>query len=226
NDDLIDELNSMFKPTPQDALREVLNKVTPEMLCMEHGSITCRRCFGNEFDNAPADKKEEFKQLNTELFVAYTDHPNLKGEFDEIIIDHKQLLKDTPIYAESLNAYQAQKTSEIKEDFNIFLKDIEHNNPGFDFLDEEAYEANKEFVERLKEFDVDGLDEARQEIELYEAIQKKLEKIESPEVREEILQEKINERNEKIEEAQKQKKLDNDQNKRTRRRGVGMDLKP
>lgn len=226
NDDLIDELNSMFKPTPQDALREVLNKVTPEMLCMEHGSITCRRCFGNEFDNAPADKKEEFKQLNTELFVAYTDHPNLKGEFDEIIIDHKQLLKDTPIYAESLNAYQAQKTIEIKQDFNIFLKEIEHNNPGFDFLDEEAYEANKEFVERLKEFDVDGLDEARQEIELYEAIQKKLEKIESPEIREEILQEKINERNEKIEEAQKQKKLDNDQNKRTRRRGVGMDLKP
>ncbi|WP_177411271.1 relaxase/mobilization nuclease domain-containing protein [Pseudomonas sp. MB-090624] len=226
NDDLIDELNSMFKPTPQDALREVLNKVTPEMLCMEHGSITCRRCFGNEFDNAPADKKEEFKQLNTELFVAYTDHPNLKGEFDEIIIDHKQLLKDTPIYAESLNAYQAQKTIEIKQDFNIFLKEIEHNNPGFDFLDEEAYEANKEFVERLKEFDVDGLDEARQEIELYEAIQKKLEKIESPEIREEILQDKINERNEKIEEAQKQKKLDNDQNKRTRRRGVGMDLKP
>lgn len=226
NDDLIDELNSMFKPTPQDALREVLNKVTPEMLCMEHGSITCRRCFGNEFDNAPADKKEEFKQLNTELFVAYTDHPNLKGEFDEIIIDHKQLLKDTPIYAESLNAYQAQKTIEIKQDFNIFLKEIEHNNPGFDFLDEEAYEANKEFVERLKEFDVDGLDEARQEIELYEAIQKKLEKIESPEIREEILQEKINERNEKIEEAQKQNKLDNDQNKRTRRRGVGMDLKP
>lgn len=128
NDDLIDELDNMFEPTPQEILRDVMSKATQEMLCIAHGSITCRICFGVDFEKAPVDKKEEFKKLNTELFVAYTDHPRLKSELDEIIKDKVDAFKSTQEYQDKVTAAQV---IDIETDFSAFIDDLVENHDNY-----------------------------------------------------------------------------------------------
>lgn len=128
NDDLIDELDKMFKPTPQDILRDVLSKATQEMLCVAHSSITCRLCFGVDFEKAPVDKVTEFKKLNTELFVAYTDHQRLKSEFDEIINNKIDDFKSTREYQEKAIAAHIK---DVETDFRSFIDELVSNHDDY-----------------------------------------------------------------------------------------------
>lgn len=121
NDDLIDELDKLFESTPQDILRDVLSKATQEMLCVAHSSITCRICFGVDFEKTPAGKNEEFKNINNELFVAYTDHPRLKKEFDEMIKDKVDEFKATQQYQDKVKAAEVQ---DIETDFRSFIDEL------------------------------------------------------------------------------------------------------
>ena len=121
-DSLFDELEDEFsdKTFPVDSFKEILSKVTTDMLCVTHGSITCRICFGSNMENAPAFQHDEFISINHEIATAYADAGRaLKEEFNQILSDKIDELKSTQEYQEKI---EAAHIANIETDFHDFIE--------------------------------------------------------------------------------------------------------
>ncbi|GEM_PF-2813972 len=122
-DSLFDELNDEFsgKATPADEMKDVLSKVTPSMLCVEHSSITCRSCFGFDMEKAPEHEQESLKIINLELAALYKQNPTFRNEFSEIMSVKVEELQSTPEHQEKVEAAYIEN---IKTDFHDFIETL------------------------------------------------------------------------------------------------------
>ncbi|WP_241471559.1 relaxase/mobilization nuclease domain-containing protein [Pseudomonas aeruginosa] len=84
---------------------DLLSSITPAMLCVAHKALTCKSCFGSNFENAPEQKIEDFRRVNREL-------PQFKEEFSKEIEEKKAFLENQFSFQRRYNNYQQEKRIE------------------------------------------------------------------------------------------------------------------
>ncbi|MNJ23442.1 Relaxase/Mobilization nuclease domain protein [compost metagenome] len=84
---------------------DLLSSITPAMLCVAHKALTCKSCFGSNFENAPEQKIEDFRRVNREL-------PQFKVEFSKEIEEKKAFLENQFSFQRRYNNYQQEKRIE------------------------------------------------------------------------------------------------------------------
>ncbi|EPB9380983.1 relaxase/mobilization nuclease domain-containing protein [Pseudomonas aeruginosa] len=134
-DSLFDELEHEFsdKTSPVDSFKDILSNVTTDMLCVTHGSITCRTCFGSNMENAPAFKQHEFININVEIAAAYADAGRvLKEEFNQLLSDRVDELQSTPEHQEQV---EAAYIANIETDFHEFIGSLIDKHTSYDKIE-------------------------------------------------------------------------------------------
>jgi len=86
------------------------------MLCVAHKALTCKSCFGSNFENAPEQKIEDFRRVNREL-------PQFKEEFSKEIEERKAFLENQFSFQRRYNNYQQEKR--IEEERNKPVQPVE-----------------------------------------------------------------------------------------------------
>lgn len=123
-DSLFDELEDEFsdKSSPADSFKEILSKVTTDMLCITHGSITCRICFGSNMENARTSEQDEFANINIEIATAYANAGRAwKEEFNQLLSDRVDELQSTPEHQEKV---EAAHIADVETDFHSFIESL------------------------------------------------------------------------------------------------------
>ena len=123
-DSLFDELEDEFsdKTSPADSFKEILSKVTTGMLCITHGSITCRICFGSNMENARTSEQDEFANINIEIATAYANAGRAwKEEFNHLLSDRVDELQSTPEHQEKV---EAAHIADVETDFHNFIESL------------------------------------------------------------------------------------------------------
>ncbi|MGI0883932.1 relaxase/mobilization nuclease domain-containing protein [Pseudomonas aeruginosa] len=95
---------------------DLLSSITPAMLCVAHKALTCKSCFGSNFENAPEQKIEDFRRVNREL-------PQFKEEFSKEIEERKAFLENQFSFQRRYNNYQQEKR--IEEERNKPVQPVE-----------------------------------------------------------------------------------------------------
>ncbi|TDF83189.1 relaxase/mobilization nuclease domain-containing protein [Pseudomonas sp. H9] len=102
--------------TVRKQFNDLLNSITPAMLCVAHKTLTCKSCFGSNFENAPEQKIEDFRRVNREL-------PQFKEEFSKEIEEKKVFLENQHSFQRRYNNYQQEKR--IEEERNKPAQPVE-----------------------------------------------------------------------------------------------------
>ncbi|HHM9417346.1 MULTISPECIES: relaxase/mobilization nuclease domain-containing protein [Pseudomonas] len=107
----VEEVNPVRKQ-----FNDLLSSITPAMLCVAHKALTCKSCFGSNFENAPEQKIEDFRRVNREL-------PQFKEEFSKEIEERKAFLENQFSFQRRYNNYQQEKR--IEEERNKPVQPVE-----------------------------------------------------------------------------------------------------
>ncbi|MDI3583241.1 relaxase/mobilization nuclease domain-containing protein [Pseudomonas aeruginosa] len=126
---------------------DLLSSITPAMLCVAHKALTCKSCFGSNFENAPEQKIEDFRRVNREL-------PQFKEEFSKEIEERKAFLENQFSFQRRYNNYQQEKR--IEEERNKPVQPVEKpiqpepvkKQNSTEFGDSNSYE---EMIRRMEE---------------------------------------------------------------------------
>lgn len=102
--------------TVRKQFNDLLNSITPAMLCVAHKALTCKSCFGSNFENAPEQKIEDFRRVNREL-------PQFKEGFSKEIEEKKVFLENQHSFQRRYNNYQQEKR--IEEERNKPAQPVE-----------------------------------------------------------------------------------------------------
>ncbi|HCF3832787.1 TPA: relaxase/mobilization nuclease domain-containing protein [Pseudomonas aeruginosa] len=117
---------------------DLLSSITPAMLCVAHKALTCKSCFGSNFEKAPEQKIEDFRRVNREL-------PQFKEEFSKEIEERKAFLENQFSFQRRYNNYQQEKR--IEEERNKPVQPVEKQN-STEFGNSNSYE---EMIRRMEE---------------------------------------------------------------------------
>lgn len=95
-------LTLVEKKTKEQKFREAFKLVDVDMICSKHDKVTCKSCFGSNYDFVPVGRTAaEFKKANDAIKAVHTESPTDRAFFSQLVDELRGKVIDNPIVLDS-----------------------------------------------------------------------------------------------------------------------------